>query len=95
MVSNSGDADFGLRLALLCIAGIDGQNPVLAQARPFHRNFAASNCQLQSGGESTVIAVAGPQTLHLADGRFVRLIEIYVPPPQAVGFDPPPRLCAI
>lgn len=49
-----------------------------------------ANCQLQSGGESTVLAVAGPQTLHLADGRFVRLAEILVPssPQSAQGFDP-------
>jgi micrococcal nuclease len=49
-----------------------------------------ANCQLVAGGESTVLAVAGPQTLHLADGRFVRLSEILVPTVQsaAQGFDP-------
>jgi len=49
----------------------------------------ASNCQLESGGESTVMAVAGPQTLHLADGRFVRLAEVLVPSASpGSGFDP-------
>ena len=49
-----------------------------------------ANCQLQSGGESTVLAVVGPQTLHLADGRFVRLAEILVPSSafSGQGFDP-------
>lgn len=28
-------------------------------------------CQLEPGGESTVLAVTGPQTLHLADGRLI------------------------
>ncbi len=47
------------------------------------------NCQLESGGESTVLAVTAPQTLHLADGRLIHLAEIIVP--SAVpgsGFDP-------
>jgi endonuclease YncB( thermonuclease family) len=35
-----------------------------------------------------VVAVAGPQTLRLADGRFVRLAEILVPKPVPAGFDP-------
>ncbi len=35
-----------------------------------------------------VVAVAGPQTLRLADGRFVRLAEILVPMPVPAGFDP-------
>ncbi len=51
-------------------------------------NRPASDCQLQPGGESTVVAVAGPQTLQLADGRFVRLTEILVPEPVPAGFDP-------
>lgn len=46
------------------------------------------NCQLQPGGESTVLAIAGPQTLRLADGRFVRLAEILVPEAVPAGFDP-------
>lgn len=49
-----------------------------------------SNCPLQPGGESTVLGIAAPQTLRLADGRFVRLAEVLVPsqlsPPT--GFDP-------
>lgn len=48
----------------------------------------AGGCQLQPGGESTVLAIAGPQTLRLADGRFVRLAEIMVPAPLGAGFDP-------
>ena len=43
---------------------------------------------MESGGESTAVAVAGPQTLRLADGRFVRLAEIQVPAPVPAGFDP-------
>ena len=43
---------------------------------------------MQPGGESTVVAVAGPQMLRLADGRFVRLAEIFVPAPVPAGFDP-------
>src|SRR5271166_4562888 len=78
----------GFAFAVLFATALDGRNALFAQGRPFHRNFTAQNCQLQSGGESTVIAIAGPQTLHLADGRFVRLIEIFVPPTQAMGFDP-------
>jgi micrococcal nuclease len=34
------------------------------------------------------VAVAGPQTLRLSDGRFVRLAEILVPAPLLAGFDP-------
>lgn len=47
------------------------------------------SCQLESGGESTVIAVTGPQTLHLADGRSIHLAEILVPSAApGSGFDP-------
>ncbi len=55
-----------------------------------HDRASSANCQLTSGGESTVVAVSGPQTLRLADGRFVRLAEILVPPAShpASGFDP-------
>jgi micrococcal nuclease len=53
------------------------------------RQGSASACQLQSGGESTVLSIVGPQTLRLADGRFVRLAEILVPTAQAgQGFNP-------
>jgi len=46
-------------------------------------------CQLTSGGESTVLAVVGPQTLRLADGRFVRLTEVLTPAAApGAGFDP-------
>jgi endonuclease YncB( thermonuclease family) len=58
-----------------------------AQTRRFSRATGTSECQLQSGGESTVLAIAGPQTLHLADGRFVRLSEIIVPAAVPLGFD--------
>ncbi len=59
-----------------------------AQSRHMSADRSSPNCQLQSGGESTVLAIAGPQTLRLADGRFVRLAEILVPAPVPVGFDP-------
>ncbi len=35
-----------------------------------------------------MLAIAGPQTLRLADGRFVRLTEILVPAAVRAGFDP-------
>jgi hypothetical protein len=35
-----------------------------------------------------VLAIVGPQTLHLADGRFVRLSEILVPAAASGAFDP-------
>jgi endonuclease YncB( thermonuclease family) len=44
-------------------------------------------CQLSPGGESTVLAIAGPQTLRLADGRFIRLAEVLTPSP-GTGYDP-------
>jgi endonuclease YncB( thermonuclease family) len=61
-----------------------------AAAQRRQRSTGQANCQLEAGGESTVLAVAGPQTLRLADGRFVRLSEILVPTPtsSAQGFDP-------
>ncbi len=37
------------------------------------------SCQLEPGGESTVLSISGPNTLHLADGRMVRLAEILTP----------------
>ncbi len=67
-----------------------GAGDGLAQRRHRGSGDATASCQLEAGGESTVIAVAGPQTLHLADGRFVRLAEIFVPPlvSPGSGFDP-------
>ena len=59
-----------------------------AQSRRLLANRAAPDCQLRLGGESTVLAIAGPQTLRLADGRFVRLAEILVPVSTPPGFDP-------
>ncbi len=60
------------------------------RSRAFRKTQSESACQLQSGGESVVLAVAAPQTLRLADGRFVRLAEILVPTsPYAVSsYDP-------
>ncbi len=37
------------------------------------------SCQLEPGGESTVLTIGGAQTLHLADGRMVHLAEILTP----------------
>jgi micrococcal nuclease len=46
-------------------------------------------CQLAPGGESIVLAIAGPQTLRLADGRFVRLAEVLTPSAvSGAGYDP-------
>jgi endonuclease YncB( thermonuclease family) len=36
-------------------------------------------CQLETGDESTVLLISGPNTLHLADGRMVHLAEILTP----------------
>ena len=36
-------------------------------------------CQLEPGGESTVLVISGQNTLHLADGRMVHLAEIITP----------------
>ncbi len=76
-------------LALSISAAGLAQSGVHAQGRQrFLHPGTPQNCQLQPGGESTVLAVAGPQTLRLADGRFVRLAEILVPAPALSGFDP-------
>ncbi len=73
-------------LALIVSAAGCAQNRALAQYLPSNRS--SPDCQLQPGGESTIVAVAGPQMLRLADGRFVRLAEIFVPAPVPAGFDP-------
>jgi endonuclease YncB( thermonuclease family) len=53
------------------------------------RSVDHAGCQFTSGGESTVMSVVGPQTLHLADGRFVRLAEVLTPAAApGTGFDP-------
>ncbi len=62
------------------------QSRAFAQHLPQSRSMP--DCQLQAGGESMVVAVAGPQMLRLADGRFIRLAEILVPTPVPAGFDP-------
>jgi endonuclease YncB( thermonuclease family) len=81
-----------LRLAwailLLCAAGLAGSGAGAQDRQHLFRHGAHSSCQLQPGGESTVLAVAGPQTLRLSDGRFVRLSEILVPAAASAGFDP-------
>ncbi len=65
---------------LLMSPGADGQRRQAPEQ---------ASCQLKSGGESTVLAVAGPQTLRLADGRFVRLAEVLAPAGlPGAGFDP-------
>lgn len=72
-----------LRCAACCAdgAGIETRPRLLGGGAP-------SDCRLQPGGESTVLSVAGPQTLRLADGRFVRLAEILAPAPALPGLDP-------
>jgi micrococcal nuclease len=73
-------------LALIICGVACAQDDALAQyLSPSH---SIPDCQLQPGGESTIVAVAGPQMLRLADGRFVRLAEIFVPAPVPAGFDP-------
>jgi endonuclease YncB( thermonuclease family) len=73
----------------VCAEQLGGDIPAARPSRR-HSRVSTANCQLEPGGESTVVAVSGPQTLRLADGRFVRLAEILVPtqshPPS--GFDP-------
>ncbi|MGO9985835.1 MAG: thermonuclease family protein [Rhodomicrobium sp.] len=83
------DIFFSGALVLFFSAAGFAQSGVHAQNRQRSlRQGAPQNCQLQPGGQSTVLAVAGPQTLRLADGRFVRLTEILVPAPALAGFDP-------
>ncbi len=53
---------------------------VISPAHGEHqRAVDEGGCKLEPGGESTVLAIAGPQTLHLADGRFIQLAEILTP----------------
>ena len=62
----------------------------LVSAAAYADPASPAGCQLEPGGESTVLAIAGPQTLHLADGRLIRLAEI-LPPAAAIpgsNFDP-------
>jgi micrococcal nuclease len=73
-------------LALIISATGCAQDRALAQY--LSPNHLKQDCQLEAGGESTVVAVDGPQTLRLADGRFLRLAEILVPTPVPAGFDP-------
>jgi endonuclease YncB( thermonuclease family) len=75
-------------LLLVSTSGFGGSGAAAQSLEQLFRQGAPSNCQLQPGGESTVVAIAGPQTLRLADGRFVRLSEILVPGAAPSGFDP-------
>ena len=72
---------------LLTIMLIPPPFPALGQSE--YQPIENAGCQLESGGESTVLAVASPQTLHLADGRSIRLAEILIPTARSgSGFDP-------
>ena len=63
---------------------------IVSSASGQHRQETdRGNCHLEPGGESTVLAIAGPQTLHLADGRMVHLAEIFTPTSaERAGLDP-------
>jgi hypothetical protein len=63
---------------------------IVSSAYGQHRQEAdAGSCHLESGGESTVLSIAGPLTLHLADGRMVHLAEIFTPTGvERAGLDP-------
>lgn len=77
-------------IVLYALAFLAG-GPVMtarAQSRQLLMANRGPDCQLLPGGETTVLGVAGPQTLRLADGRFLRLAEILVPPAAPTGFDP-------
>jgi hypothetical protein len=52
--------------------------PFSANGQPRHATDDG-RCQLEPGGESTVLVISGPNTLHLADGRMVHLAEIITP----------------
>ncbi len=71
----------------LACAALAPQNS-FAQRQRSSRASTERDCQLQSGGESTVVSISGPQTLRLADGRFVRLSEVLVPTAPPFGYDP-------
>jgi len=63
---------------------------VASSAYGQHRQRAEEeNCHLEPGGESIVLAITGPQTLHLADGRMVHLAEVFTPASaERAGLDP-------
>ncbi len=76
----AGSLSVFLLLLLLLGAETHGQRRALADGEA---------CRLAPGGESTVLAIAGPQTLRLADGRFIRLAEVLTPSPASgAGYDP-------
>ena len=53
--------------------------PGVLSADTQDRQAEAGSCQLEPGGESTVLAIGDALTLHLADGRRVCLAEIFTP----------------
>jgi micrococcal nuclease len=77
-------------LSTLALPGEGGCVRARAQSRQqlMGNRAAAPACELLPGGETAVLGIAGPQTLRLADGRFIRLAEILVPAAAPAGFDP-------
>jgi hypothetical protein len=91
--------NLGLRRAVVACLLILSAGRVAAQGaaddRPLSQDMRpevspAASCSLQSLGQSAVLNVVGPQTLRLADGRFVRLSDILVPTSafSLTGFNP-------
>jgi endonuclease YncB( thermonuclease family) len=59
---------------------------ILARAPGFEaaaQQAAPAACAGEAGGESAIAEIADAQTLRLADGRFVRLANLYLPPPAS------------
>src|SRR5262245_21410198 len=90
-------SDFTARFLWICLATLVWVGPLHAQKSPEdeapravqrHEPSGTSGCRLEPGGESTVLAIAGPQTLRLADGRILKLSEVLVPSIPGAGFDP-------
>jgi endonuclease YncB( thermonuclease family) len=66
----------GIIVRAACLIFPVSFSPVTALAQ--HTSLAA--CAAQAGGESAISEIVDAQTLHLADGRFVRLANLYLPP---------------
>jgi len=64
--------------------------PIVSSAYAQRRQATdEGSCQLEPGGESTVLAIGGAQTLHLADGRMIHLAEILTSTnAEGAGFAP-------